>query len=80
MSQSTVMSQTDISLLVSDQKRTVFVCTGGKRDVAPLARRAIKGLAAMLTRDRCLQYQSEADAVSVSRHSLIICSAENYNC
>ena len=41
------------------------LCTGGKRDVAPLARRAIKGLASMLSRDRCLQYQSEKDALKV---------------
>jgi len=42
-----------------------LMCTGGKKDVAPLARRAIKGLAAMLTKDRCLQYQSETDALKV---------------
>jgi len=42
--------------------------SGGKRDVAPLARRAIKGLATMLTKDSCLHYQSEADAVKVSMH------------
>ena len=30
-----------------------------------MARRAIKGLAAMLSKDRCLQYQSEADARQV---------------
>ncbi len=42
--------------------------SGGKRDVAPLARRAIKGLATMLTQHTCLHYQSEADAVKVSMH------------
>jgi hypothetical protein len=42
--------------------------SGGKKGVAPLARRAIKGLATMLTTDSCLHYQSEADAVKVSMH------------
>ena len=39
---------------------------GGKKEVAPLARRAIKGLANMLTKGCCLQHQSEADALKVS--------------
>lgn len=39
---------------------------GGKRDVAPLARRSIKGLGSMMGKDSCLQYQSEADAVKVT--------------
>lgn len=42
-----------------------FLAAGEKRDIAPVARRAIKGLAALMTDDCCLQYQSEADSVRV---------------
>ncbi|KAL3161917.1 hypothetical protein ABBQ38_009002 [Trebouxia sp. C0009 RCD-2024] len=49
------------------EERSVLRIQGGKKDVAPLARRAIKGLAAMLTKDRCLQYQSEADALKANK-------------
>lgn len=62
------MPNTDIMCYVScngEASMCGLVCTGGKKDVAPLARRAIKGLASMLTKDRCLQYQSESDALKV---------------